>query len=524
MIPIARLLALSIALPTAAAQDPLWHGRYGVTFAHEGDLPVAHVEAVFEWAGGRGRAPEELEVQLKDDGFEGGYGAFLRDFEAFRPEGAPKPRGEHAARLLDAALARHAVPVLKDGTCAYRYTVELAHDPDKAIGPDETPHPFPGGAFWTGRALFAAPWPASYEVAFAAPKGERVACSYPPHPKDKGVYAVPEREELWDAFLAVGKHRHKQLKVGGSLVMLEVGDELADVFDAFEEAIEEFYGAAAELVGGPPPPRAVVLLSKTARPGERSSGAVIGRDVRVVVHTELSAENDREWRPLLCHELFHLYDGRLVRFEDRQMWFGEGWTEFFTRVLLRRTGRATPAQHLETIRAWVSSYLAAYKDDPRGLIAAGVKDNKNNTLIYDGGALAALCLDLQIRDASVNKRSVDDVFASLYEAAGSGARERVSLDDLQRLLKRAGGKACAGFLDRHVRGDEPLPLAECLALAGVRVEEETIQLAHYERILGDLLQTPRLHQHGPSRHPHREHERPGAESPAICWWSWRALR
>ncbi len=468
-------------------QEPEWRGRYDVAFERDGDVPVARVEAVFTWLGARGRFPDWAPVEMTDGGFEGGYGAFVRDFEPFRPEGAPKPKEPFLAELLDAEHARHRVPVLRDGTLAYRYTVVLEHDPEKLLGTDETPHAFGGGVFWTGRALFAAPRPATFELAFRAPKGERVAASHALHPKEKGVYLAADERALRECFLAVGEHDALELDVEGSTVLLEVGDGLADATKTFAETIEEFFGATAELAGGPPPDRSVVLMSKTALPGELS-GAVFGRDVRVVVDKELDETNEMSWRPLLCHELFHLYNGYLVRFEDRQMWFSEGWTDYFTWVLLTRTGRVSPARLLDTYRGRATGYLEQAKADPRGLIAAGVRENKNRTLIYDGGALAALCLDLLIRDASGNRRSLDDVFAGLYEDAEGG--RRVTLDDLRRRLKKAGGKSVAGFLERHVEGDEPLPLAECLALAGVTLVAETLELPEYEPCLVDLLQTP----------------------------------
>ena len=67
----------------------------------------------------------------------------------FVPKGAAKPKDEPVVELVDAESAHHKVPVLRDGTAAFRYAVTLTHDPEALLGTDETPHAFPGGAFWT---------------------------------------------------------------------------------------------------------------------------------------------------------------------------------------------------------------------------------------------------------------------------------------------------------------------------------------------------------------------------------------
>jgi predicted metalloprotease with PDZ domain len=86
-------------------------------------------------------------------------------------------------------------------------------------------------------------------------------------------------------------------------------------------------------------------------------------------------------------------------------------------------------------------------------------------------------LDILIRDASDNRRSLDDVLKTLYETdylAGLGFTE----DDWWATVRDAsGGRSFEDFHDAYVDGREPYPWDEILPLAGLRLQTEVERIA-----------------------------------------------
>jgi predicted metalloprotease with PDZ domain len=88
---------------------------------------------------------------------------------------------------------------------------------------------------------------------------------------------------------------------------------------------------------------------------------------------------------------------------------------------------------------------------------------------YTKGSLIALALDLTIRQATNDARSLDDVMRALwqrYGARGIGVPE----DGFEQLAAEVGGLNLAPFFDAAVRGTDDLPLAALLAKFGITME------------------------------------------------------
>src|SRR5690606_38182981 len=96
---------------------------------------------------------------------------------------------------------------------------------------------------------------------------------------------------------------------------------------------------------------------------------------------------------------------------------------------------------------------------------------------YDKGSLAGLLLDILIRDASDNARSLDDVMRAMYERAYLAGRGFTEDEWWEEVRAAAGGRAFEDFHDRYVDGREPYPWGEVLPLAGLVLDERTERVA-----------------------------------------------
>jgi predicted metalloprotease with PDZ domain len=192
---------------------------------------------------------------------------------------------------------------------------------------------------------------------------------------------------------------------------------------------------------------------------------------------------------LIAHEYLHLYNVKRIRpkvlgpFDytqeayTRQLWWMEGTTDYFTYLVLRRSGLYTIDQFLKqrarTIREYVTtpgrnrisledSSLLAWVDYYQPF-----EETPNQSVsYYTKGDLVSMCLDLEIRHRSETRASLEDVLRTLwneYGKPGVGLGE----DELLPVVNRSTGLDLTSFFDRFVRGTDDLDIASFARLAGL---------------------------------------------------------
>ena len=100
-----------------------------------------------------------------------------------------------------------------------------------------------------------------------------------------------------------------------------------------------------------------------------------------------------------------------------------------------------------------------------------------SSIYYPKGSLAGFMLDILIRDASENERSLDDVMKRMYEDAyeqGAGFTEDMWWEAVR---SAANGRSFEQFHDAFIDGRDPFPWTEILPLAGLEWFEETESVA-----------------------------------------------
>ena len=193
------------------------------------------------------------------------------------------------------------------------------------------------------------------------------------------------------------------------------------------------------------------------------------------------AESYRRFLHLVAHEYLHLYNVKRIRpkvlgpFDytqenyTRQLWWMEGTTDYFTYLVLRRAGLLTPTQFLEQRAGLVREYLETPGRNRISLEESSIitwvdhyqpfEETPNQSVSYYlKGDLVSMCLDLEIRDRSAGKASLETVLRMLwqeYGKVGVGLGE----EELLPVANRATGLDLTTFFDRHVRGREELDLA-----------------------------------------------------------------
>lgn len=187
---------------------------------------------------------------------------------------------------------------------------------------------------------------------------------------------------------------------------------------------------------------------------------------------------------LYAHEIFHAWNVKRLRPADlwpyrydapeptTWLWVSEGITDYYADLAEVRGG-IIPDSGFYALTAGKINEVNAV---PR----VALEDASLNTWVhpvdgtayvyYPKGSLAGFMLDVMIRDASDNRRSLDDVLRELYAATYKQGRGFTREDWWGAVSRAAGGKSFAEFERRYVDGREPYPWAEVLPLAGLRMQ------------------------------------------------------
>jgi len=196
-----------------------------------------------------------------------------------------------------------------------------------------------------------------------------------------------------------------------------------------------------------------------------------------------------EFQPsLYAHEIFHSWNVKRLRPADMWpyrysrpqptpwLWVSEGITDYYADLAEVRGGVVDAKGFLALTAEKINEVTAA--------APVALQDASLNTwvhpidgteyLYYPKGSLAGLLLDIMIRDASDNKKSLDDVMRGLYQSAYKRGKGFTAMDWWTAVSSAANGKSFAAFDAAYIDGREPFPWETVLPLAGLRIHQERV--------------------------------------------------
>ncbi len=198
-----------------------------------------------------------------------------------------------------------------------------------------------------------------------------------------------------------------------------------------------------------------------------------------------------------AHEIAHAWNVKRLRPADMVpyrydtwqptpwLWISEGITDYYADLALVRSGLTDEAAFLTTTLGKIESVEArpaTALEDASLQAWLGMQDGTGD-LYYDKGSLAGLALDILIRDASDNQRSLDMVMRELYDRTYKEGRGFTHDDVWNAIARASGGRAWGDFERRYIDGREPFPWVEWLPKGGWRLVTDSIN----EPRLGVLL-------------------------------------
>jgi predicted metalloprotease with PDZ domain len=190
---------------------------------------------------------------------------------------------------------------------------------------------------------------------------------------------------------------------------------------------------------------------------------------------------------ITAHEMFHSWNVKRLRPAEMVpyrydipeptalLWVSEGITDYYADLGLTRGGVIDSIVFLNVTdgkRRHTDQTVPVALEDAS--LSTWIKPaDGTEDIYYDKGSLAGFFIDVLIRDATDNRRSLDDVFRGLYQSDYKAGRGFTTAEWWAAVSAAAAGRSFAEFAAKYVEGREPLPWSAVAPLGGVRLHADT---------------------------------------------------
>jgi len=346
-------------------------------------------------------------------------------------------------------------------------------------------------------------------VELQAPDGEKyqqwqVATSLPADKVNTagfGRYSAADYDELIDHPVEMGTFERIEFDACGVLHEVILTGRFHTDNNRIARDLKTICEAQIRFFGEPAPVDRYVFLVMVVGEGygglehRASTALMVTRDSLPIVGETSVNDNYLSFLGLCSHEYFHTWNVKRIkpakfipfRLEQesytRLLWFFEGITSYYDDLFLIRTGLISQQQYFDLLAKSITRVQRG-----SGRLVQSVTDssfdawnkfykqdsNAPNAIVsyYTKGALVALCLDAEIRKATSDAKSLDDLMKLLWSrwletAQGLGEREP------EALASEVAGKDLSAFFDKALYSTEELPIDSSLQYLGVDVHWRT---------------------------------------------------
>ena len=375
-------------------------------------------------------------------------------------------------------------------TISLSYQVHFTHDQydwNPAGGIDARPEVRDDAYFLISKAFFiySAGIKKSF-IKFTIPADWQIASSW--QEIEANYYMTDSWISLVNNALVIGNFHRKTIKSGSMNLILAIDNQLEAHSDIFIDVLRKQLNEFSRIFNGTPAKNYLINIRlENIDDGESFNDSF----TQVIVNDRIS---DRYiiWANTMSHEMFHYWNGNnffVGENEADMYWFTEGFTEYYSSLSLMRTGVISESIYLKKLEHYISRYVVTKRFWPAeqiSLVKAGSEKSKNWLLIYGGGALMALYLDIEIRLQTGNKKSLDDVMALLKTKFGDH-QLKINTGNIKDAVNQVSGSDFTVFFDKYVLGNaDYLNIASTLEKAGLYADQFADEL-YLSKKEGEIL-------------------------------------
>jgi len=251
-----------------------------------------------------------------------------------------------------------------------------------------------------------------------------------------------------------------------------------------EEGLTKIVRYETELMGGAPYDHYQFIFHID------SSGAG-GGGMEHANSTAIGATSTEAAITIAAHEFFHLWNVKRIRPQSlepidyakemytRSLWFAEGVTSTYAAYAEVRTGLWNANQFYEDLANQIQElqerparkWQSVEESSLNAWLEKYPQYNQPDYSIsyYNKGQLDGFLLDVLIRDATDNHKSLDDVMRSLNENFAKKGRFYNDSADIEATAENIAGVSFKDFFTKYVAGTDELPYTDTLAKAGLQL-------------------------------------------------------
>ena len=323
------------------------------------------------------------------------------------------------------------------------------------------------------------------------PTGWRAAAELPVG-ETLNSFSASSYDTLVDAPVEIGKFEEFGFDQGGAHFRVLV-DAKTWRRDRLEESLRRITAYELQLMGGAPFHQYTFFFH--IGPYTESGGGGMEHSNC----TAIGAGSVESASAIAAHEFFHAWNVKRIRPQTlepvdftkeqytRALWFAEGVTSTYAAYTLERSDLwpkekfygdlAAQISDLDSrpARLWQSveessldAWLEKYDD---------YRQPDRSISYYNKGQIVGEMLDLAIRDATDNHKSLDDVMRRMNDEY---AKQRKFYDDsagVRAAAEEVSGTSLADFFRQYIAGMDEIPYDKFLAAAGLEIKVETHKTA-----------------------------------------------
>lgn len=329
-------------------------------------------------------------------------------------------------------------------------------------------------------------------VEFQGPEGWRVASALPRHP-DGGLYVAENYDVLVDAPTLLGRFTSHAFTIEEVPFEVVFWGDVTFAVDSFLTVVRNICEYQIDFFGEIPFERYVFFYKLFS--GPRGGGGLEHANSTIIGLSASRMNRDMsKAAEVTAHEFFHVWNVKRIRpkglerldygqkSRTRDLWFSEGVTSYYAVLTLLRTGFWTASEffdHLEREverlqmtedRKFTSLEESSWSVWERGFAPTHVS-------YYNKGKVVAFLLDLEIRRATNNRTSLDEVLRFMNWWFGKRDLGFAS-DELLWSVNSLAQVDFSDFFEKYISGTEELPYDKIVSAAGLTLDLTSEWVSH----------------------------------------------
>ncbi|HXX20908.1 MAG TPA: hypothetical protein VEJ46_16010 [Candidatus Acidoferrum sp.] len=303
------------------------------------------------------------------------------------------------------------------------------------------------------------------------------------------TYTASSYDRLVDAPVEAGRFEEFEFTESGGRFRVVV-DSRSWNKTFLEEALHRITGYELRLMGGPPfdpPSREYAFFFHIGPDSDLEGGGMEHRNCAAI-----SATSTEGAVAIAAHEFFHVWNVKRIRPQSldpvdytkeqytRALWFAEGVTSAYASYVLVRTDLWSKSEFYADLAEQIGQLESRparqwQSVEESSLDAWFEKYDLYNTpehsiSYYNKGQIIGVLLDLAIRDATDNHKSLDDVMRGMNAEYALQGKFYDDSAAIRAVVEEVSGKSFADFFTRYVSGTDEIPYDNFLSIAGLELQ------------------------------------------------------